>query len=125
PLLVLAIILIVMLWKRMLPEVRAYAVTSFFLLAIYIAFYARYTYWAGDFAWGDRYVSTSVELVALLAVPLLIRYRPALNIWITRGAYTLIVASCIIQLASLAFWLPLEIYQMEDLGHPMFVIALR
>ncbi|HZW78847.1 MAG TPA: hypothetical protein VFF50_00130, partial [Candidatus Deferrimicrobiaceae bacterium] len=25
----------------------------------------------------------------------------------------------------LAFWLPLEIYQMETLGHPTFVIALR
>ena len=23
------------------------------------------------------------------------------------------------------FWLPLEIYQMETLGHPTFVIALR
>jgi hypothetical protein len=31
----------------------------------------------------------------------------------------------VIQLASLAFWLPLEIYQMETLGHPTFVIALR
>ena len=30
-----------------------------------------------------------------------------------------------IQLASLAFWVPLEIYQMETLGHPTFVIALR
>jgi hypothetical protein len=27
--------------------------------------------------------------------------------------------------ASLAFWLPLEIYQMETLGHPTFVIGLR
>ena len=37
----------------------------------------------------------------------------------------LIVASLIIQLASLAFWLPLEIYQAEDLGHPQLVIWLR
>jgi hypothetical protein len=37
----------------------------------------------------------------------------------------LVAASFIIQLASLAFWLPLEIYQMETLGHPTFVIALR
>jgi hypothetical protein len=36
-----------------------------------------------------------------------------------------IVASLIVQLASLAFWLPLEIYQMETFGHPTFVIALR
>ena len=33
--------------------------------------------------------------------------------------------SLVIQIASLAFWLPLEIYQMETLGHPTFVIALR
>jgi hypothetical protein len=37
----------------------------------------------------------------------------------------LIAISFVIQLASLAFWLPLEIYQMETLGHPTFVIALR
>ena len=37
----------------------------------------------------------------------------------------LIGASLMIQLASLAFWLPLEIYQMETLGHPTFVVALR
>ena len=34
---------------------------------------------AGDFAWGDRYVSTAVELAALLAVPLLLRYRRELG----------------------------------------------
>jgi hypothetical protein len=37
----------------------------------------------------------------------------------------LIAVSLIIQLASLAFWLPLEIYQMETRGHPTVVIALR
>jgi hypothetical protein len=125
PLLIIAIVLVVLLWKKMLPEIRAYAVTSLLLLAGYIAFYARYTYWAGDFAWGDRYVSTSVELVALLAVPLLLRYRLELNAWIWRASSVVIAASLVVQIASLAFWLPLEIYQMETLGHPTFVIALR
>jgi hypothetical protein len=37
----------------------------------------------------------------------------------------LVAASLVIQIASLAFWLPLEIYQMETFGHPTFVIALR
>jgi len=91
----------------------------------YICFYARYTYWAGDFAWGDRYVSTSVELAALLVVPLLLRYRENLGVWIWRGGRLIIAGSLLIQLASLAFWLPLEIYQMETLGHPTLVIALR
>jgi hypothetical protein len=125
PLLVLAIVLVAMLWKRLGPEVRAYAITSLLLLFGYLSFYARYTYWAGDFAWGDRYVSTAAELVALISVPLLLRYRANLNPWIWRSGIVLIAASLIIQITSLAFWLPLEIYQMETLGHPTFVIALR
>jgi hypothetical protein len=125
PLLVLAILLLFVLWRRLSPEVRAYGVTSLLLLFAYISFYARYTYWAGDFAWGDRYVSTSVELAALLAVPLLLHYREKFSAWIWRGGMVLIAVSLIIQIASLAFWLPLEIYQMETMGHPTFVIALR
>jgi hypothetical protein len=169
PLLVVAIVLLLWLWKRLSPEVRAYGGTSLLLLIGYISFYARYTYWAGDFAWGDRYVSTAVEMVALLAVPLLLRVRALATVksvpqglkpaslaatvgtaeampfpepfstwlaverpvptmvarWIWRVGVTLIVVSFAIQVASLAFWLPLEIYQMETLGHPTLVIALR
>jgi hypothetical protein len=125
PLLLLGILLLIALWKRLLPEVRAYGVASLVLLLGYISFYARYTYWAGDFAWGDRYVSTSVELAALLAVPLLFRYRGEVGVWAWRGGVAIVAVSLTIQLASLAFWLPLEIYQMETMGHPTFVIALR
>jgi hypothetical protein len=125
PLLVLAIVLLVLLWRRLTPEVRAYGVTALLLLVGYTSFYARYTYWSGDFAWGDRYVSTAVEMVALVAVPLLLRYRQNLGKLAWRGGIVLLAASLIIQIASLTFWLPLEIYQMETLGHPTFVIALR
>jgi hypothetical protein len=125
PLLVLALFLLLFLWKRLAVEVRAYALTSLLLLGAYISFYARYTYWAGDFAWGDRYVSTAVEMLALVALPLLLRYRASLGPWVCRSSMVLIFISFGIQVASLAFWLPLEIYQMETLGHPTFVIALR
>jgi hypothetical protein len=125
PLLVLALILSVWLWMRLSPEVRAYAVTAILLLFGYICFYARYTYWAGDFAWGDRYVSTAVELAALLAVPLLLQHQSDLSKAAWRGGLALIAVSLVIQIASLAFWMPLELYQMEDLGHPALVIALR
>ena len=125
PLFLLAIVLLALLWKRLAPGVRAYAVATLLLLLVYISFYARYFAWAGDFAWGDRYVSTTVELAALLAVPLLLRYREYLSKWMWRAGLTLIAASLVIQIASLAFWLPLEIYQMEEFGHPTFVIALR
>src|SRR5580692_6170819 len=178
PLFLLAIVMLALLWKRLLPGVRAYALSTLLLLLAYIGFYARYFAWAGDFAWGDRYVSTTVELAALLAVPLLLRLRalateseprelkptssaaangtteampfplvptanvgpsvlaaslpvtkstvsPAVGKWIWRAGVALVAASLVIQIASLAFWLPLEIYQMETFGHPTFVIALR
>ncbi|HTS35402.1 MAG TPA: glycosyltransferase family 39 protein [Candidatus Solibacter sp.] len=125
PVLILALLLFVLLRKRMSAELRALAVAALFLLAGYIVFYARYTYWAGDFAWGDRYVSTAVQTVALLAVPLLLRYRANLSPIVHNFAFAILAASFVIQLASLAFWLPLEIYQMETLGHPTYVVALR
>jgi hypothetical protein len=125
PLLILALVLFALLWKRMTPEVRAYALSALLLLAGYLFFYARYTYWAGDFAWGDRYVSTAVEMVALLSIPLLLHYKAQLALWMRAAGAFLIAASLVIQIASLTFWLPLEIYQMETLGHPTFVIALR
>jgi len=125
PLLVLTIFLLASLWKRLTPDVRAYGTSSLLLVLAYICFYAKCTFWSGDFAWGDRYVSTSVELVTLVAVPLLMRYREVLGTTIWRAGWALIVVSLMIQLASLVFWLPLEIYQMETFGHPTFVIALR
>jgi hypothetical protein len=64
-------------------------------------------------------------MAAMLAVPLMMRYRDALGKTVYGLGCALIVVSLIIQLASLAFWLPLEIYQMESLGHPTFVVALR
>ncbi|MBV8114334.1 MAG: hypothetical protein JO300_06300 [Silvibacterium sp.] len=125
PLLVLILLLVVLAWRRFSPAVRAYTIATLVLLFAYISFYARYTVWSGDFAWGDRYVSTSVELAALLAVPLLLRHRSALPKPFRICGIALIAICAIIQVASLAFWLPLEIYQMETLGHPTFVIALR
>jgi len=125
PLLLLTIIVCALGWKRFRPEVRAYILTALLLLLAYISFYARYTVWSGDFAWGDRYVSTAVELATFISVPLLLRYRREFGRFVVTVGLVLIVTSMIIQLASLAFWLPLEIYQMETLGHPTFVIALR
>jgi hypothetical protein len=125
PLLVLMILLCFVAWKRFSPSVKAYAIMSVPLLLAYMSFYARYTVWSGDFAWGDRYVSTTVELVSLLAVPLLLRHREQVGRAVWTIGLALLAISTLIQIASLAFWVPLEIYQMETLGHPTFVIALR
>jgi hypothetical protein len=125
PLILLALVLLVLHWRRLSTAVRAYSMAACVMLLAYLSFYARYFAWAGDFAWGDRYVSTAVELVALMAIPLLLKYRHEASraVWVTGTA--LLLASLLIQIESLMFWLPLEIYQEETLGHPTFVIALR
>ena len=125
PLLVLTIVLSVVLWKRFSPEIRAYLITTFLLLLGYLCFYARYTVWSGDSAWGDRYVSTAVQFVAFISVPLLLRYRTGAGrlLWSVGLAMTAIGGA--VQIASLAFWLPLELYQMTTLGHPTCVVCLR
>jgi hypothetical protein len=125
PLLILMILLSAISWKRFTPVVRAYVMTSCLLLLAYISFYARYFSWSGDFAWGDRYVSTTVDLAVLVSVPLLLRHWDQVGKLVRTVGIVLVAISTVIQAASLAFWLPLEIYQMETLGHPTFVIALR
>jgi len=125
PMFLLALLLTALLWKRLPPAMRAFLAAAFIMLGAYIVFYARYFWWAGDFAWGDRYISSAVELTILLAIPLLLRYRKTLSRTIWCAALTLTAASVVIQCASLAFWLPLEIYQMDTFGNHTFVVLLR
>jgi hypothetical protein len=67
--------LCLLLWKRLHPEIKALLVTGFSLLAMYILFYAKYFNWSGDVAWDDRYVTTPVQLMAMISVPLFLRHR--------------------------------------------------
>jgi hypothetical protein len=125
PLIVLTILVAVFGWKYFSRAIKSFVLAAFLLMFGYICLYARYTVWSGNFAWGDRYVSTAAEMAVFISVPLLLKFRAQLGkpVWIF-GIF-LIVTSLIIQLASLAFWLPLEIYQGDDFGHPQWVIWLR
>jgi len=125
PLLVLTILLAALLWKRLTPELRAYVVSAFLLLLAYLAFYARYTVWSGDSAWGDRYVSTAVDLAAFISVPLLLRYRAGLGKFVRAVGLGVVTAGAAIQAASVAFWLELELYQIMTRNPPTFIVALR
>jgi hypothetical protein len=125
PLILLTLVLAAFAWKRFSVPVKAFQLAAGFLMLAYVCFYARYTVWSGDFAWGDRYASTAVEIAAFLSVPLLLHFRKQLGRAVWTTGVLLVTASVLIQLASVLFWLPLEIYQMEDLGHPQFVIWLR
>jgi hypothetical protein len=125
PLLLLTLLVTIVYWKRLAKVIQAYTIAVWLLLFAYICFYAKYTVWSGDFAWGARYVSTAAQMAALLAVPLVLRHCDTGRRWLRIAAWMVVGVSVLIQLASLCFWLPLEIYQMETLGHPTFVIALR
>ncbi|HEY4933607.1 MAG TPA: hypothetical protein VII23_18740 [Terriglobales bacterium] len=125
PLLLLTILIGVLTWRLLRADVRAYLITTSMLLFAYVSFYARYTVWSGDFSWGDRYVSTAVELAAFISVPLLLRHGAQRGRTVRGFGVALVAVSAVIQVASLTFWLPLEIYQIETFGHPTLVIALR
>jgi hypothetical protein len=125
PLILLTLLLSFSVWKRFGSEIKAYLVAGLWLLVIYILFYARYFVWSGDFAWGDRYITTPVQLLAMLSIPLLLRYRAHLRRVAWRLGIGVAAVSLVIQLASVVFWHPLEIHQMETLGHPTFVVGLR
>ncbi len=121
----LTILLAIVAWKYFTPAIQSYVIAAFLLVLSYICLYARYTVWSGNFAWGDRYVSTAVELATFISVPILMKYRAQVGRFAWTAGMLLIAGSLVIQIASLAFWLPLEIYQGDDFGHPQWVIWLR
>jgi hypothetical protein len=125
PLLLLTIVIALLAWRRLRPDIRAYLVSAWFLLFAYICFYARYTVWSGDSAWGDRYVSTAAQMAAFISVPLLLRHRNDIGKLAWKIGIPLIALAAAVQLASVAFWLELELTQMLTLGHPTLVIGLR
>jgi hypothetical protein len=125
PLVVLTLLLSFLLWRRFRPDILAFLVAALSLLGIYILFYAKYYDWSGDFAWGDRYITTPVQLLTMISIPLLLRHRPNLGRTVWQLGMAIVIGSVAIQLASVAFWHPLEIHQMETLSHPTFVVGLR
>jgi hypothetical protein len=125
PLVLLALLVAIFAWKSFRLEIKAYFVAFVVLLLAYDSFYAKFTDWSGDTAWGDRYVATVAQLVALLAVPLLLRHRAQLGSVVWRVGLAILLISVVIQLSSVAFWCPLEGYQLGTLDPLTFVVWLR
>ena len=125
PLMIVTLLLGLLLWKQMRSQTKAWVLATGLLVGGYILFYARYFDWSGDFAWGDRFVAMPVELLAVMAIPLLLRYRAVLRTVVWRTAWGIAAASIVVQLTSVVFWHPLEVYQVMTRGHPTFVVGLR
>ncbi len=125
PLMVLTVLLAMVAWRRFTPAVKAYFVAMPAMLLAYVCFYARYFAWAGDWAWGDRYVSTAAQFVVLPAVPLLLQYRSEVGRRVVAACAAICAISVVVQVASVAFWLSLEEYQIQVMQRPVWVVALR
>ncbi len=125
PLLILMAILTFVAWKRFGAEMRAYLVSTALMLLAYIVFHARFDFWSGGAAWGDRYLSIPVQLLALMAVPLLLRHDAKMGQVLRKCGAAIVAAAVGVQLLSVTVWHPLEIEQMQSMGKPVFVIGLR
>ena len=101
PLLVLALPGLVGLWASN-RRLAVIVVTSF---ATSVLFHSKYTFWAGDFTWGPRYLASLMGLAMLGLIPILRvrRVRPIV--------LALVVPSVLIQMASVSYSYVLEFYQ--------------
>ncbi len=135
PMLVITAILIVLIWKYFAADVRAFLTSTVILLFVYVAFHARISYegmlpsyakgWAGDVAWGDRYITNPVQFLAMMSMPLLLKYWVLLRPTIRKAAVVITTVALFVQLGSTIFWSALEFCQQKTLAHPVFVVGLR
>jgi hypothetical protein len=120
PLLTVTCVLLAAFWRRIPRVMRCYSLGAIASLAVYILFYATYQSPTGEASWGDRYVTTPVLLLALLAVPLTLRLFGRVPVW----AWLVMSWSLILQLSSLALIMSVELIQ-SALAHLHASISMR
>jgi hypothetical protein len=123
PLIILAIVLVIKYRKTLDRYAIQFFLLSCFLLLADMSFYARFAYWYGDSAWGPRYVIVPSQLLAVIAVPVLIRIYPLIRNGLEKSFYwALVVCSCAFQFLSVLYDENLEIFQRNDF-HVKYVIV--
>ncbi len=122
--LVLCLVYAVTLWRVIEVRFRALIISAALLLLVFVSFYAMYYTWAGEHAWGDRYVSVPVEFLAMMGLAVLAKYYDRIKKLGRALAYALLPLSLLIQIASTFFTCSLEEWQRPYLEFE-FVIGLR
>ncbi|ODS56184.1 MAG: hypothetical protein ABS36_07175 [Acidobacteria bacterium SCN 69-37] len=111
PLLAATMVVLVARWRQCPAVVRGFAVAMGSVLLAQATFHARYFAWGGDAAWGDRFLVSPAQALAILAVPL------ALTMDVSRRArmamWTVALVSVLVQVASTIFTFNLEIAQID------------
>lgn len=114
PLLCVTVVLAVWQWRKLTPAWRAYLAAMSVILLITAAGYATFYNWDGEAAWGDRFTTTPVFGLALVAIPL------ALRAGISRVAIAGVSAlACALQMSSVIFPSWVEAIQ-NGRGHERF-----
>lgn len=125
PLLPAALLLLAVYWRRVELPVRAYTAVLLLLLLAQISLYARFVAYYGPVSWGDRYVAGTVQMMALLAVPLAIRWWAEFRIVARAALAGIAAAAVLIQVSSVLVVIGVEPAQMRHEGRHVVVVARR
>jgi hypothetical protein len=117
PLLLPCLILGVVFWKKLTPYIQWYLVTVTVNLGLHLVAYSRFVFWHGDSAWAARYHVTSVHLLLIPLVAVLIQRLSQAKAWKAWLLKTVVAIAIMVQLASVAMPMNLEIYQ-ANVGMP-------
>jgi hypothetical protein len=120
PLLAVVAVVAVWRWGAVNRRVGAALVAFAALLLLYDAFYARYFDFGGDAAWGHRFLTLPVQLLALFAAPLLLQMYGRLP----RVAWAVLLLAIALQALSTTMVPSVEVDQ-RALGNPHSVLRNR
>lgn len=124
PLLVVLATVAVWQWSALDRRLRVALVSLAALLLSYDAVYASYFDFGGDVAWGHRFLTLPVQLLALFAVPLLVEARRRLPRAAVGVAWAGLAFSVGLQAVSTTMAPNVEIIQ-RDAGAPHSVVRNR
>jgi hypothetical protein len=117
PLLIPCLILCALGWRKFSPWLRWYLVTAVLNLGLHLAAYSRFVFWHGDAAWAARYHVTSVHLLMVPLLACFIQQLLSARQWRRRLLRAILAIAVMVQLASVAMPMNLEITQ-KQVGTP-------
>jgi hypothetical protein len=126
PLLIITLILSIKYWRKINITIGAFILANTFLSIAYISAYAKWFMWGGASSWGPRYLTTPMQLLSFLSIPLLIQFYPDLVSSLEKIFYKIVCGlSVLIQLSSVTIHYGLEHSQAEYFHKPIFGVVQR
>ncbi|MGK7938881.1 MAG: hypothetical protein AB4062_01715 [Crocosphaera sp.] len=111
PLLFPCLVVGIAYWRRFNPYLQWYLITIGLNFSLHLVAYSRFFFWHGDNAWAARYHVTSIHLLLLPLIAVLIKELPSLSKIKKILVKAIITVAIMVQLASVAMPLNLEIFQ--------------